>query len=118
MVALMKTRRSRFESTAWKRVLLYGIEAVVSEALAGIVVRIGGLYLAVGVLFAIPFVTRGVQRIDPAARDGSWGFRILIVPGATLLWPLLARRWAAGSMHPPSEANAHRRRARHGEAMP
>jgi hypothetical protein len=90
----------------------------VSEALAGIVVGTVGVYLAVGVIFAIPFVIRGVQRIDRVARDASWGFRVLIVPGVTLLWPLLARRWAAGSLHPPDEVNAHRRRARHGEAMP
>jgi len=82
------------------------------------VVRIAGGHLAVGVLFAIPFVTRGVQRIDPAARDGSWGFRVLIVPGVALLWPLLVWRWANGSNHPPSEVNAHRRRGRHLKAMP
>ncbi|MGD9906314.1 MAG: hypothetical protein AB7U83_22810 [Vicinamibacterales bacterium] len=83
-----------------------------SEGLARIVVWIAAGYLAAGLLFAVPFVLRGVQRIDPVARDATWGFRAIIVPGVTLLWPLLARRWAVGSMHPPIELNAHRRRAR------
>jgi hypothetical protein len=84
----------------------------VTEALAHIVVWIAGTYLAAGTAFAAAFVTIGVQRIDPVARDGTWGFRVLIVPGVVLLWPLLARRWAVGSVHPPRESNAHRRRAR------
>ena len=89
-----------------------------SEALAAIVVRIAGVYRAGGMVFAIPFVTRGVQRIDRAAGNGSWGFRLVIVPGVTLLWPLLFWRWAAGAMNPPREVTAHRRRARHVEVMP
>jgi hypothetical protein len=84
----------------------------VSEALAHIVVWITGTYLGAGAAFAVVFVTTGVQRIDPVARHGTWGFRVLIVPGVMLLWPLLARRWAVGSIHPPIESNAHRRRSR------
>jgi ABC-type branched-subunit amino acid transport system permease subunit len=76
------------------------------------VVWITGTYLGAGAAFAVVFVTTGVQRIDPVARQGTWGFRVLIVPGVMLLWPLLARRWAVGSIHPPTESNAHRRRAR------
>ena len=83
-----------------------------TEAVAHIVVWIAGLYLAAGAAFATVFVATGVQRLDPVARDGTWGFRVVIVPGVVLLWPLLARRWAAGSVHPPRESNAHRRRAR------
>lgn len=79
-------------------------------------VRIGlgivGVYFACGLLFAIPFVLVGVNRIDPHARLGSWGFRVLIIPGTMFLWPLLARRWCGGAHEPPTERNAHRRAAR------
>ena len=73
-----------------------------------------GIYLACGLLFAIPFVLAGVNRIDPHAAHGSWGFRLLIIPGTMFLWPLLARRWARGLREPPEEINAHRRAARRG----
>jgi len=86
----------------------------VSEAAASTIVSIMTVYLACGVVFAGPFVWRGVVRIDPVARDSTVGFRLLIVPGVTLLWPLLAIRWARGSGHPPLELTAHRRAAARG----
>ena len=52
-------------------------------------------YLALGVLFAVPFAAGWVGRLDPAAKAGTWGFRVLILPGAVLLWPLLAARLRA-----------------------
>ena len=66
------------------------------------------VYLACGVVFAIPFVLVGVRRIDPHATHGSWGFRVLIFPGTVFLWPVLARRWMSGAQEPPEERNAHR----------
>lgn len=63
-----------------------------SDGLARLVVLAAAAYLALGVLFAIPFVTRWAGRLDPAAASGTWGFRVLIVPGTILLWPLLAAR--------------------------
>lgn len=55
-----------------------------------------GLYLAVGVAFALYFVWRGVNSIDPSAQKGSIGFRLLITPGTVALWPLMVRRLRAG----------------------
>lgn len=68
-----------------------------------------GLYLLCGLVFAILFVLVGVQKIDPHAAHGSWGFRVLIIPGTILLWPLLARRWLKGIHEPPEEKSPHRR---------
>jgi hypothetical protein len=50
-------------------------------------------YAALGLGFALPFAARGVNRLDAAARTGSAGFRIAIVPGSIAFWPLLLRRW-------------------------
>ena len=61
---------------------------------ANIVTIVLALYLLAGLLFAVPFVLRGVNRIDPVAREGSWGFRLIILPGVVALWPLLLRRLA------------------------
>ena len=68
-----------------------------------------GVYLAGGLVFAVPFVFGGVNRLDPHATRGSWGFRLLIVPGTMACWPLLLRRWMQGIHEPPEEHNAHRR---------
>ena len=75
-----------------------------------------GTYLACGLVFAIPFVLVGVKQIDPHALHGSWGFRLLIFPGAMALWPLLLRRWMSGVHEPPEESTVHRRAARNGAA--
>ena len=83
--------------------------------LAQLLVAGAGLYLAAGVVFALVFVTLGVQRTDPAAHGGTWGFRLLILPGSAALWPLLLARWVRGG-GPPEERNAHRDAARGGGA--
>jgi hypothetical protein len=76
-------------------------------AFAEVLTVVVGVYVAAGLLFAVPFVLRGVNRIDPVAREGTWGFRLIIVPGVVALWPLLALRWLRGRQ-PPAERNAHR----------
>lgn len=53
-------------------------------------------YLALGALFALWFSWRGAGRLDPVAREGTLGFRVLILPGACLLWPVLALRILRG----------------------
>jgi len=65
-------------------------------------------YLALGAVFAPLFVAFGIHRVDATARASSWGFRLLVLPGAVALWPLLATRWARGGGEPPAERNAHR----------
>lgn len=49
-------------------------------------------YAILGVVFAVWFVFRGVERIDPVAQGGPVGFRLLILPGSAALWPLLLIR--------------------------
>ena len=76
------------------------------------IVRVAGAYLFLGLLFAVPFAFRWVGRTDPVARQGTGGFRLLLIPGAMALWPLLLRRLLQGQTLPPMERNAHRSRAR------
>jgi len=53
------------------------------------------IYLGLGLVFALWFALSGARRLDPAAGRGTWGFRVLLVPGAALLWPLLLPRTLA-----------------------
>jgi hypothetical protein len=71
-----------------------------------------GVYLLCGLVFAVPFAIVGVGKIDPHAAHGTWGFRLLIIPGTILLWPMLALRWLKGVHEPPEERNAHRLNAK------
>ncbi len=67
-----------------------------------------GVYLLFGFIFAVPFVLVGAAKIDPHAAESTWGFRLLIFPGAWLLWLLLASRWWQAKGSPPEERTAHR----------
>ena len=71
-----------------------------------------GGYLGFGLLFAVSLLVRGLDRVDDHARTGTWGFRLLIIPGITTLWPWLIRRWWRGTGNRPEERNAHRPIAR------
>ena len=81
------------------------------EILATTLVTIVALYVLVGICFAGFFVWRGVGAIDPAATEGTWGFRVLIFPGSVAFWPLLLSRYRQ-RQPPPEEHNAHRDLAR------
>ena len=60
----------------------------------GIILSIVGLYLLFGFLFAIPFVIKGVIVIDPDGAQGTtWGFRLIIIPGTIVFWPVLLKEW-------------------------
>jgi hypothetical protein len=80
--------------------------------IAAIFLILTGIYLGCGLLFAMPFVVWGVGKIDSHAARGSWGFRLLIIPGTSALWPLFLRRWLRGAGAPPEQNDAHRRLAR------
>jgi len=85
------------------------------ESVAGWVVGAAGVYLAVGLVFAVAFVARGIEQLDPRAREATRGFRLIVLPGAAALWPLLLARWLGGAAGPPVESTAHRRAAAAGE---
>ncbi len=55
------------------------------------------VYLVVGLVFAIPFVIKGVTKIDEGAHGSTWGFRMIIIPGTVVFWPLLLKRWLKAS---------------------
>lgn len=50
-------------------------------------------YAIAGMAFAVPFVTLGARRLDPAAGRSGIAFRLIIAPGSAALWPVLLLRW-------------------------
>lgn len=59
-----------------------------AETLISVATWYGYAGLAVAALFLLV----GLNRIDPAGH-GTWLFRVLLVPGLVLLWPLVLARW-------------------------
>jgi len=51
------------------------------------------IYLLAGVLFTIPFQIKGLQKIDEGVHGSSIGFRIIIIPGCIMFWPILLEKW-------------------------
>ncbi|WP_299443669.1 hypothetical protein [uncultured Aquimarina sp.] len=48
-----------------------------------------GLYFGIGFLFGIYFFIKGAFKIDELIADSKWTVRLLLVPGAIGLWPVL-----------------------------
>lgn len=53
-------------------------------------------YLLLGLLFGVWFVFGPLNRLDPSASESGIGFRLLILPGVSALWPFLLRQVLRG----------------------
>ena len=51
-------------------------------------------YATVGVLVAGAFVSAGIARVARAARGAGVGLRLLLLPGAAALWPVVLTKWS------------------------
>ena len=58
-----------------------------------ILLTIVAIYLVLGVLFLIPFLMKGLNKIDEGAHGSTIGFKIIIIPGVIVLWPVLLSKW-------------------------
>ena len=60
-------------------------------------------YAAVGSLVALAFVIVGVTQVQPM--PVTVGARILLLPGAFVLWPLVVARWRKSLKAKPADAS-------------
>ena len=51
------------------------------------------VYLLLGVLFVIPFLIKGLTKVDQDALGSTVGFKIIIIPGVIVFWPVLLNKW-------------------------
>jgi hypothetical protein len=49
-------------------------------------------YFIIGLLFAVYFALAGCSRIDPAAASARVFVRLMWLPAALVLWPILLKR--------------------------
>jgi hypothetical protein len=78
------------------------------ETFAKAIVYALAVYASSGLVFAVPFVWLGVQRVDSEAQGSGIAFRLLILPGVAAFWPMFLYRWRRGIAEPPIETNPHR----------
>jgi hypothetical protein len=78
------------------------------EIFAKAIVYTLAFYAGLGLVFAVPFVWSGVQRLDSEAQGSGIGFRLLILPGVAAFWPIFLYRWRRGITEPNVETNPHR----------
>lgn len=60
-----------------------------------IVLYLAASYLLIGFVFAIPFLVRWVTELDSAARESTLFFRVILLPGTVVFWPVLLRKVVA-----------------------
>ena len=70
---------------------LFCIESM-AATVAGFLLIVVSIYLAIGLVFAILFAFRWVNKFDEEANGASLMFRLLIIPASTLLWIYLLKR--------------------------
>jgi hypothetical protein len=58
-----------------------------------ILIDLFALYAVAGAVTALAFVTFGIARVLPAGTPVTLGARVLLMPGAALLWPYVLLRW-------------------------
>jgi hypothetical protein len=76
----------------------------VSETPAILVLAAGAAYLGIGCVVAIALSFRGLARIDSTAHHAPWGFRLIVLPGLTALWPWVLRQWSRNTGSAPHDA--------------
>ena len=64
-----------------------------------ILLIIAAIYLALGVFFAIPFLMKGLNKIDEGAHGSTIGFKIIIIPGVIVFWPVLLSKWMKSNLN-------------------
>lgn len=60
------------------------------------------IYACIGILIAIPFAFLAAHRILPEPADMTFGARVLIIPGAIIVWPIVLKRWLQSNSSGPS----------------
>ncbi|NNE67801.1 MAG: hypothetical protein HKN33_14660 [Pyrinomonadaceae bacterium] len=78
--------------------------------IAQIIVWTALIYLVIGTLFSLYFVTAKIAEFDDSAKGAGIGFRLVIFFGAIPFWVFLLSRMISGTTG-VAETNEHRRSA-------
>ena len=51
------------------------------------------VYLICGFFFSLAFIFKGVKVLDEGSHGAGIGFKLIIIPGCMVFWPLLLIKW-------------------------
>jgi len=51
------------------------------------------VYMMAGIVFTVLFQIKGLSKIDEGVHGSTIGFRIIIIPGCIVFWPVLLKKW-------------------------
>jgi hypothetical protein len=54
---------------------------------------LAAIYILAGFIFMIAFLIKGIDVVDEGAHGSTIGFKLIIVPGVIIFWPLLLKKW-------------------------
>lgn len=63
------------------------------EKIIAVLLLVIGVYFMLGLFFSAAFLTKGIAKVDASTHGASIGFKLLLVPGCTALWPVLLMKW-------------------------
>ena len=58
-----------------------------------IIIYIVLTYAGIGLIFSIPFLSRWIHTLDEAANDSGIAFKLTILPGCIVFWPVLLKKY-------------------------
>jgi len=63
------------------------------ETFVSILLLIIGIYLLLGVFFAIIFLWKGLNKVDNGTEGSGLFLKVLLFPGMTVFWITFLRKW-------------------------
>lgn len=65
----------------------------IMEPIISNILLIIGIYLALGVVFSILFLWKGITKVDAATEGSGLFFKVLLFPAMTVFWIFFLRKW-------------------------
>lgn len=63
------------------------------EVMVSILLIAALFYIAAGFLFATLFLSAGIKKVDVTTHGSGLGFKLIILPGVIVFWPVLLQKW-------------------------
>lgn len=63
------------------------------EQIISIILLVALAYIAIGILFSVVFIWKGLTKVDHGTEESDKLFKVMIFPGLVTFWPLFLAKW-------------------------